>query len=107
MPARPFSKVVTANALIDGDVVYLDAAGAWVGTLNAAQVFTDKDSANEALTRAQARSHEVVGCYLADVDVTEAGLAPTHFREEFRRRGPSNYAHGKQATAKGSPHVSL
>ena len=107
MPARPFSKVVTANALIDGDVVYLDAAEQWAGELNAARVFTDAGAANEALTRSNARSHEVVGCYLADVDVTEAGLTPTHFREDFRRRGPSNYAHGKQATAKGSPHVSL
>ena len=27
----------------------------------------------------------------------ENGPEPTHFREEFRTRGPSNYAHGKQA----------
>ncbi|EDZ40945.1 conserved hypothetical protein [Rhodobacteraceae bacterium HTCC2083] len=24
------------------------------------------------------------------------GPEPTHFREAFRRKGPSNYAHGKQ-----------
>jgi hypothetical protein len=30
------------------------------------------------------------------------GPEPTHFREAFRTRGPSNYAHGKQADL---PHV--
>jgi len=107
MPARPFFKVVTGNALIDGDVVYLDATDAWTRNLSAAHVFTNADIANDALTHANARSHEVVGCYLADVQVTATGIAPNHFREDFRRRGPSNYAHGKQAAAKGSPHVSL
>ena len=40
----------------------------------------------------------VVGVYLADVAPEASGPKPTHFREEFRAKGPSNYAHGKQET---------
>ena len=32
-----------------------------------------------------------------DVTISENGPEPTHFREDFRRTGPSNYHHGKQA----------
>jgi hypothetical protein len=39
----------------------------------------------------------VVGVYLADVD-PDPVPQPVHFREAFRAKGPSNYAHGKQET---------
>jgi hypothetical protein len=93
------AKVVTANALIAGDVVYLEASGGWTGWLSQAQVFTEAEAAEAALAQATAQADVVVGCYLADVRLTEHGPEPTHFREAFRRRGPSNYAHGKQAAA--------
>ena len=35
--------------------------------------------------------------YLADAKSGPNGPEPTHFREEFRTRGHSNYHHGKQA----------
>ena len=41
----------------------------------------------------------MVGAYLADARAGEEGPEPTHFREAFRTRGPSNYAHGKQVEA--------
>lgn len=99
MSRETLPSVVTANHLIEGDVVYLSASGAFVRTLAQAQVFTDPLAAEAALKATQARSLEVVGCYLADVRVTAQGTEPAHFREDFRRRGPSNYAHGKQAAA--------
>ena len=40
----------------------------------------------------------VVGVYLADVAPEASGPKPPHLREEFRAKGPSNYAHGKQET---------
>jgi hypothetical protein len=39
----------------------------------------------------------LVGAYLADAILKDGKPVPTHFREEFRTRGPSNYEHGKQA----------
>lgn len=95
--ARPFTpKVVTANALLEGDVIYMTDNGHWVRTLGEAQLYTEKDAAEAALELAQADPF-VVGPYLADAVKGEDGRPqPTHFREDFRRKGPSNYAHGKQ-----------
>ncbi|WP_425038508.1 DUF2849 domain-containing protein [Primorskyibacter sp. S187A] len=94
---RPFSpKVVTANDLVLGDVVYLTAATRWTRDLSEADVLTDEADAQLRLLEAEAQSHEVVGAYLADVTLLEGQPRPAHFREAFRAKGPSNYLHGKQ-----------
>ena len=96
--SRAFTpKVVTANALIEGDVVYLAADDRWVRSLAEAEPLTDEADAALRLLRAQSQADRVVGAYLAEVRIGPAGPEPTHFREEFRTRGPSNYRHGKQA----------
>jgi hypothetical protein len=97
--AKPFTpKVVTANHLLKGDVVYQTATG-WTRTLAEAEVLTDAADADIRLIEASQQTSEVVGAYLADVDASTGTPTPTHFREEFRSRGPSNYAHGKQEDA--------
>ncbi|GAA4229351.1 DUF2849 domain-containing protein [Sagittula sp. NFXS13] len=94
---RPFTpKVVTANALMSGEVVYLSADDQWTPRLTEAEVLTDEAHAQLRLVEASARQSEIVGVYLADMAPTDTGPEPVHFREEFRRTGPSNYAHGKQ-----------
>lgn len=94
MSRRPFTpKVITANDLIEGDVVYLSETDAWVRDIAEAEILSDEAHAQLRLLEAEARAQEVVGVYLADVSDTGT---PTHFREAFRARGPSNYAHGKQ-----------
>jgi hypothetical protein len=99
MSRAPKVQIVTANALIEGDVVYLAANGAWTRHMTEAQVFTEAEPAEAALAEAAKQHSSVVGCYLAEVKQTAQGIEPAHFREDFRRRGPSNYAHGKQAAA--------
>lgn len=95
--SRPFTpKVVTANDLLEGDVVYLAADDAWVRDLAHAEVLTDEADADLRLLLAQSQPGQVVGAYLADVTMGRTGPEPAHFREDFRRKGPSNYAHGKQ-----------
>lgn len=94
--AKPFTpKVVTANALIEGDVIYQTATG-WTRDLAQAEVLTDEADADIRLIEASQQQDMVVGVYLADVDTAKGAPAPTHFREAFRATGPSNYAHGKQ-----------
>ncbi|WP_306116583.1 MULTISPECIES: DUF2849 domain-containing protein [unclassified Roseovarius] len=96
--AREFTpKVVTANALIEGDVVYLTADDSWTRRLSEAEIITEEDYAQLRLLQAEGQPELVVGAYLADVIAGENGPEPTHFREDFRRTGPSNYNHGKQA----------
>ncbi len=95
--ARPFHpKVVTANRLIEGDVVYLNASHDWVTDLHDALYITDETQANAMLATAQAQKNIVAGAYLADMILTDGIPAPAHFREAFRAKGPSNYPHGKQ-----------
>lgn len=96
--ARPFTpKVITANALLEGDVVYFTQADGWTRHLAEAELIDDEAHAQLRLLDAESQQNQVVGVYLADVSADQDGPQPTHFREEFRRTGPSNYFHGKQA----------
>ncbi len=94
---RPFTpKVVTANHLLKGDVIYQSETG-WTRQLSEAEVLTDEAHADLRLVEASQQTSEIVGAYLADVSLQDGVPAPTHFREDFRATGPSNYHHGKQA----------
>ena len=98
--SRAFSpKVVTANALLSGEVVYFTEADAWSPHLSEAELLTDEAHAQLRLVEASARQSEIVGAYLADMAQGASGPEPVHFREDFRRTGPSNHRHGKQETA--------
>jgi len=93
---KPFTpKVITANALLEGDVIYQTALG-WTRHIEEAEVFTDEAHADLRLLDAHAETSHVVGVYLAEVTLDGATPRPVHFREDFRATGPSNYAHGKQ-----------
>lgn len=96
MPREFTPKVVTANHLLDGDVVYLTADERWSRRHEEAELLTDEAHATIRLLDAQRQVDTVVGAYLADARPSPRGPEPTHFREVFRTRGPSNYAHGKQ-----------
>lgn len=89
-------QVVTANDLFEGDAIWQTADGSWSRQMTDAEVIWDKEEAEARLAVAAAQVGQIVGAYLVDADPTPEGPKPTHFREEFRTRGPSNYAHGKQ-----------
>lgn len=96
MPKAFTPKVVTANALLEGDAVWLTEDDHWTRDIREAELLTDEAHAELRLLEANARQAEVAGVYLADAKHTPDGPAATHFRETFRTRGPSNYFHGKQ-----------
>lgn len=97
---RPFTpKVVTANDLLEGDVIYFTADNTWTRNLSEAELITDEAEAQLRLLEAEKQNLVIVGAYLADAKESPNGPEPTHFREEFRRTGPSNYSHGKQEAA--------
>ena len=97
---QPFiDKVVTANDLREGDVVYLTEAGDWTRHLAEAEVLQDETTAQARLAVGSGDVLKIIGAYLADVTSAETGPLPKHFREEFRRTGPSNSFHGKQESA--------
>jgi hypothetical protein len=96
--ARAYTpKVLTANRLIEGDVVYYGHNGDWVLSHDDALYLDDEAQATDLLSKAHKQADLLVGAYLADAYLQNSKPVPTHFREEFRTRGPSNYEHGKQA----------
>ena len=97
MSRRFTPKVVTANLLREGDVVYLAADDRWSPNHHEAELIEDEAHAQMRLLYASSQKLLVVGAYLADAKPGARGPEPVHFREEFRTRGPSNYTHGKQA----------
>ena len=101
MSRRFTPKVVTANLLRSGDVVYLTADDHWSPLHHEAELIEDEAHAQMRLLHAAAQKLLVVGAYLADAKPGTQGPEPIHFREAFRTRGPSNYNHGKQADHAG------
>lgn len=95
-------KVLTANRLDDGAVVYIGEAAPWVEDLASARVATDAD-AESRLTEAAAgavKARLVVGAYLMPVSVEDGLVRPVSVREKLRASGPSNRLDlGKQASA--------
>jgi len=98
--ARP--AVITANDLRMGHCVWMREGG-WTSDPREAQLFEDEAIADLAMLEAMGQANIVVGPYLAEAKRgTDGRPEPTHFREAFRRRGPSNYFHGKQADLEAS-----
>jgi len=89
-------KVITANALLEGDAIWFKEDNTWSRNIAEAELITDEAHGDIRLLEAKADQSIVVGVYLAEAKKTNNGPAPTHFREAFRTRGPSNYSHGKQ-----------
>ncbi len=98
-------KVVTANDLRLGDVVYLTEDDRWSRLHHEAELIEDEAHAQLRLLHASAQKRVVVGPYLADAARGTNGPEPVHFRESFRTRGPSNYPHGKQAEGAPRPRT--
>jgi hypothetical protein len=98
--ASPSLKVLTANRLQTGEVLYWKAGG-WVAGLDRADIFSDPAEAESALARARAfvAANQVVTPYLFEVRRTGDGLFPVREREIIRSLGPSVRPDtGKQAS---------
>lgn len=89
--AKPFaSKIVSANDLMDGDVVYLTGRNTWSRKISEAAIAHDQEAADVLLVQGEARQDLIVGAYLIDIFFGDDKLPqPTHFREKFRLHGPS------------------
>lgn len=95
-------KVITANRLLNGDVVWLAENGAWVERITLAKVFEGKDAVAEGLAEgAEAeKAQEVVAVYDMDVTIEDGVIVPVRLREKIRASGPTTHPElGKQALA--------
>ncbi len=90
-------KVLTANRLDDGEVVFL-AGTSWSERFGDATAFDDDSLAEAAEAHAKTEGAVVVDPYLIEVRGIEGGYAPVSYRERLRALGPTNKLdHGKQA----------
>ncbi|PCH47394.1 MAG: sulfite reductase [Hyphomicrobiales bacterium] len=93
-------QLITANDLLEGDAIYFTKDDDWSREYSDSVIAQDAEQADQILARAVAQESQVVGPYLIDASIDDSGSpTPTHFREVFRTRGPSNYFHGKQEQA--------
>lgn len=81
-------KIVTANRLADGAVVYLGDDDRWIVAQSAAAKFAD-DDAKSVLAAALSRVTEIADAYLVDVDEDGALTGRETLRESIRRKGPT------------------
>jgi len=97
--AAPVPQMLTANRLVDGDVLYWKG-GDWVLSLKDGDVFDDPQAADAALAAAQKYviANAVVNPYLFDVKTDAKGIHPVKEREIIRAAGPTvRFDLGKQA----------
>ena len=81
-------QLVTANRLVDGEVVYLTHGGAWSERLQDAAIDDDQTRQAQllALGEAAERMLDVVAAYLMPVELRDARNDATH-RETLAREG--------------------
>ena len=95
------SKMITANELRDGYVVFLGPNGAWVTDINAGQQFTagpDLEAAN-AYAKAQHDARVVVEPYEIDIHMKDGVPVPEKLKERIRAKGPT-VDYGKDEVAR-------
>lgn len=101
-PATP--GVITANDLRMGHCVWMRDGG-WTADPREAELYEDEAIAELALLDAIGQAAVVVGPYLVEARRGPDGRPePAHFRERFRRTGPTNYPDTNHAAAEAS-HV--
>jgi hypothetical protein len=113
-------RIVTANRLSDGVVVFQDANGAWIEDFNRAAVLSDEGVLAAALARAQqsAADNEIIEPYAVELESRAGHFAPKALREAIRASGPTvrrdlgKQAHGQAPTivhrvSMEGPHVSV
>lgn len=92
--------IMTANDLLDGQVVFLSGDG-WTANPAEALVAEDEASADAMQARAKAEfaANRIVEPYLVEVTREADGpLCARHFREAIRLKGPTIHPEmGKQA----------
>jgi hypothetical protein len=109
------SDIITANRLIDGIVLFQDAAGGWVEDFAHAAILNDAEATKAALARARQDEARdlVVDAYAVVVELSNGHYAPKALRELIRATGPTTRLDlGKQAQGQApvfleKPHVSL
>jgi hypothetical protein len=102
------AKVVTANRLGDGIVVFLDADGGWTVEIGQALV-VDDDGIDEVLAygKDQESARIILDSYAVDIEMVDGIPVPLRLREKIRAdRGPT-IAYGEAERAELSARAAV
>ena len=85
------SKVVTANTLSTGMVVFMGPDDAWVADIAAARIFADAADADTALEAAKADEKRalIVDPFVVTLKSGQEGAAAMSLRDAIRAYGPT------------------
>jgi hypothetical protein len=95
-------KVLTANRLVDGIAVWLNASGEWTTSLQEALIARHAEAvaALEAIGKQSYADNKVVDVTVIDVQETNGTIWPLRLRERIRAAGPTmEYAAGYGAAS--------
>ncbi len=105
MPRKFTPKVLTANDLLSGDVVYVAEKTRLTRVFSEARLIESEEESQDLLTWAEQQAATLVGPYLADAAKGPDGVPhPVHIRERLRATGPSIDLNGTQS---GGQHVPI
>ncbi|MCZ4281918.1 DUF2849 domain-containing protein [Kiloniella laminariae] len=93
-------QIITANRLLDGEVVYFGENAEWIENVSGAMTVEDADGEASLLAAAKTAeaSQKIVGAYLMKVKRDASGIHTLSVKEEIRAKGPTvRYDLGKQA----------
>jgi len=79
------TRIVMANDLLNGDVIYWTSAQTWSSAPPDAALLTAGPEADAALARAKAQTNRAVDPTLVDLD----GDRPVRLRDQIRHGGPT------------------
>ena len=84
-------KLITANRLIDGEVVWFSNQNSWVNDLNKAKVIENAEELARALQMAEeaVADQQILEPYAVDVQRVNDRIEPISMKEKIRAHGPS------------------
>lgn len=84
-------RILTANRLLDGVVVWLQADHSWCTDIAGAEIARDPATEEklERAGRAALAKNEVVDVSLIEVEIADGAIRPRRLRERIRLAGPS------------------
>jgi len=88
-------RILTANRLSDGAVVYYQGKKNWPQWIDSALAFASVEGAERCLE--SVTELDLVGVYIIPVEQVAGRLCPLSMREQLRAQGPSVLSHFKAA----------
>ncbi len=89
--SRAMPKIISANRLADGTVVYAAPDGSWPTALEAARIFESEAEARDGLraAHADAKRNLILDPFIVEIVREDGGLRAARLRDAIRARGPT------------------